>query len=192
MGAAHGVGRVPPRTASPDACDEGGRGYRSRVPRVRRLRPLARGFHRSLGLQRRAWPGPGRRWRLRRWVTCTPGSGSCDALKRRRAHGPVGASGRSAPRHLRRVLGKASREGGGDGCGAVSIGATCGAGEVVPVPVNDDGMGQLGNRSRSPYCRRGEVSCTWRIISKLNINLFQAVNSPLVEPVSMRRPSGVH
>lgn len=35
------------------------------------------------------------------------------------------------------------------------------------------------------------VSCAWRMVSKLNVRPFHAVNSPLVEPVSMRRPSGV-
>jgi len=34
------------------------------------------------------------------------------------------------------------------------------------------------------------VAC--RMISKLDVNPLQAVSSPLVEPVSMRRPSGVH
>ncbi len=36
------------------------------------------------------------------------------------------------------------------------------------------------------------VSCAWRMVSNLNVNPFQALNSPLVEPVSIRRPSGVH
>jgi hypothetical protein len=39
---------------------------------------------------------------------------------------------------------------------------------------------------------RMAVSWACRIVSKLNVNPFHAVNSPLVEPVSMRRPSGVH
>ena len=30
------------------------------------------------------------------------------------------------------------------------------------------------------------------MVSKLNVRPFQRVNSPLVEPVSMRRDSGVH
>jgi hypothetical protein len=30
------------------------------------------------------------------------------------------------------------------------------------------------------------------MVSKLNVRPFQSVNSPLVEPVSMRRDSGVH
>lgn len=36
------------------------------------------------------------------------------------------------------------------------------------------------------------VSCAWRIVSKLNVRPFQSVNSPLVDPVRTRRPSGVH
>ena len=36
------------------------------------------------------------------------------------------------------------------------------------------------------------VSCACRIVSKLNVRPFQSVNSPLVDPVRMRRPSGVH
>lgn len=36
------------------------------------------------------------------------------------------------------------------------------------------------------------VSCAWRIVSKLNVRPFHKVNSPLVEPVNTRRPSGVH
>jgi len=35
-------------------------------------------------------------------------------------------------------------------------------------------------------------SCAWRIVSKLKVRPFQRVNSPLVEPVRTRRPSGVH
>ncbi len=31
-----------------------------------------------------------------------------------------------------------------------------------------------------------------RMVSKLNVRPFQSVNSPLVDPVSMRRDSGVH
>ena len=37
------------------------------------------------------------------------------------------------------------------------------------------------------------VSYAWRMVSKLNVNPFQAVNSPLVEPVNMKTvTSGVH
>lgn len=36
------------------------------------------------------------------------------------------------------------------------------------------------------------VSCAWRMVSKLKVRPFQRVNSPLVEPVRTRRPSGVH
>jgi hypothetical protein len=36
------------------------------------------------------------------------------------------------------------------------------------------------------------VSCAWRIVSKLNVNPFHSVNSPLVDPVKTRRYSGVH
>lgn len=36
------------------------------------------------------------------------------------------------------------------------------------------------------------VSCAWRIVSKLNVNPFHSVNSPLVDPVRTRRYSGVH
>jgi len=35
------------------------------------------------------------------------------------------------------------------------------------------------------------VSCARMMVSKLNVNQFQAVNSPLVEPVSTRRLSGI-
>ena len=37
---------------------------------------------------------------------------------------------------------------------------------------------------------RTAESCACRIVSKLNVSPFQSVNSPLVEPVSSRRPSG--
>ena len=36
------------------------------------------------------------------------------------------------------------------------------------------------------------LSCACRMVSKLNVSPFQSVNSPLVEPVRMRRASGVH
>jgi len=39
---------------------------------------------------------------------------------------------------------------------------------------------------------RMAVSYACKLVSKLNVNVFQAVNSSLVEPVSKRRPSGVH
>ena len=35
-------------------------------------------------------------------------------------------------------------------------------------------------------------SCACKMVSKLNVSPFQSVNSPLVEPVKTRRPSGVH
>lgn len=35
-------------------------------------------------------------------------------------------------------------------------------------------------------------SCACKMVSKLNVNPFHRVNSPLVEPVSIRRASGVH
>lgn len=34
--------------------------------------------------------------------------------------------------------------------------------------------------------------CAWTIVSKLKVSPFHNVNSPEVEPVSSRRPSGVH
>lgn len=39
---------------------------------------------------------------------------------------------------------------------------------------------------------RTAVSCACKIVSKLNVRPFHSVNSPLVEPVKTRRPSGVH
>jgi hypothetical protein len=39
---------------------------------------------------------------------------------------------------------------------------------------------------------RMTVSCARRTVSKLNVRSFQSVNSPHVEPVSTRLPSGVH
>jgi hypothetical protein len=39
---------------------------------------------------------------------------------------------------------------------------------------------------------RTAVSCACRIVSKLKVSPFQSVNSPECEPVSTRRPSGVH
>lgn len=36
------------------------------------------------------------------------------------------------------------------------------------------------------------VSCACKIVSKLKVRPFHSVNSPLVEPVRTRRPSGVH
>ena len=35
-------------------------------------------------------------------------------------------------------------------------------------------------------------SCACKIVSKLNVSPFQSVNSPDVEPVKTRLPSGVH
>lgn len=40
--------------------------------------------------------------------------------------------------------------------------------------------------------RREGAERTWRIVSKLNVSPFQSVNSPEVEPVKMRRASGVN
>jgi hypothetical protein len=39
---------------------------------------------------------------------------------------------------------------------------------------------------------RMAVSCAWRMISKLNVDPFQATKSPLVEPVRIRQLPGVH
>lgn len=39
---------------------------------------------------------------------------------------------------------------------------------------------------------RTAESWAWRIVSKLKVRPFQRVNSPLVEPVKMRRASGVN
>lgn len=39
---------------------------------------------------------------------------------------------------------------------------------------------------------RTAESCACKIVSKLNVRPFHSVNSPLVEPVSIRRASGVH
>lgn len=48
----------------------------------------------------------------------------------------------------------------------------------------------------SPECEncivRTAVSWACRIVSKLKVWPFQSVNSPLVDPVRTRRPSGVH
>jgi len=46
-------------------------------------------------------------------------------------------------------------------------------------------------RERSSRSERGGER-TWRIVSKLNVSPFQSVNSPEVEPVKMRRASGVN
>lgn len=41
---------------------------------------------------------------------------------------------------------------------------------------------------------KARIAESWacKIVSKLNVRPFQRVNSPLVDPVSTRRPSGVH
>jgi hypothetical protein len=48
----------------------------------------------------------------------------------------------------------------------------------------------------APECVKAKaqmaVSCAWRMVSKLKVSPFQRVNSPLVEPVRTRLPSGVH
>jgi len=71
-------------------------------------------------------------------------------------------------------------------------------GEVIHVGLEIFGdAGLIGGRDVGTGVAEGQraymaASCAWRMVSKLNVNPFQAVNSPLVEPVSMRRPSGVH